>query len=250
MLRSLLGATARFPVRIAAAGAAATTFAACAPPPPTENASWFSSDKYHIRYFDARGAAETTRMLLTLAGKQYTDDRWSLDFSKPRNAMSPGMAEARANGLLAANLDRAPVLVVNGKYEIGQSKSIERYLSKRFGLLGSNEIEAAQIDAFAEHIRDLKDQYNKAKGCASPRPPCAPMIHARPTSGSDAALHSRTRVSCGQELRTPKALSGVLSHCLQSRHVCSHTHRTLVLIAPEHKTRAAGRSARSPRRRR
>ena len=45
--------------------------------------------------------------------------------------MSPGMTEARAASLLAANLDRAPVLLVNGSHEIGQSKSIERFLSKR-----------------------------------------------------------------------------------------------------------------------
>lgn len=55
------------------------------------------------------------------------------------------------------------VLVVNGVHEIGQSKSIERYLSKRLGMLGANDVEAAQIDAFTEHIRDLKDSYNKAK---------------------------------------------------------------------------------------
>ena len=162
----LLRLATRFPVRAAAAagvaGAAVVTSSSLSS--PARSASWFGSqDTYHIRYFNARGAVETSRLLLKLAGQDFTDDRWTLDFSKPRSAMSPGMSEARTAGLLSSNLGRAPVLVVNGKHAIGQSKSIERYLSKRLGLLGSSDIEAAHIDAFTEHVRDLKDQYSKAK---------------------------------------------------------------------------------------
>jgi len=147
---------------VAAAGAAAVSLH-YAQGPPAQSALWFGGDSYHLRYFNARGAVETSRLLLALAGKEFTDERWPMDFSKPRDQMSPEMVEARSKGLLKANLDRAPVLVVNGTSEIGQSKSIERYLAKRLGFMGSSEIEAAQIDCFSEHIRDLKDKYNKAK---------------------------------------------------------------------------------------
>jgi prostaglandin-H2 D-isomerase / glutathione transferase len=103
---------------------------------------------------------------MVLGGAHFTDARWPLDFSKPRDSMSPAMTAARSEGALRANLDRAPVLVVDDKHEIGQSKSIERYLAKKLGLLGSGDIEAAQIDAFTEHIRDLKEKYKQAKGTA------------------------------------------------------------------------------------
>jgi len=160
----MLRVAARFPMRAAAGLAGAAIVSTSSLSAPTHSASWFGSkDTYHIRYFDARGAAETARLLMKLAGQDFTDDRWPLDFSKPRSAMSPGMTEARTAGLLSANLDRAPVLLVNGEHAIGQSKSIERFLSKRLGLLGSSDIEAAQIDSFTEHVRDLKDQYSKAK---------------------------------------------------------------------------------------
>ena len=130
---------------------------------------WFSSSEgYHLRYFDARGVAETARLVMVLGGASFTDERWPLDFSKAREDMSPGMVSARSQGLLSANLDRAPVLVVDGKYEIGQSKSIERFLARRLGLLGDNEIEAAQIDSFTEHLRDLKDKYKQAKATKRP----------------------------------------------------------------------------------
>jgi glutathione S-transferase len=139
---------------------------------PQQCRSWFGGEQpeahFHLRYFDARGVAETSRLLVVLGGAQerFTDERWPLDFSKPRDEMAPGMAAARAQGLLAANLDRAPVLVVDGKHEIGQSKSIERFLAKKLGLLGGDDIEAAKIDMFTEHVRDLKDKYQQAKRVA------------------------------------------------------------------------------------
>ena len=54
-------------------------------------------------------------------------------------------------------------MIIDGKESIGQSKTIERYLARRLGIMGSNEFEAAQIDAITEHVRDLKEKYNKAK---------------------------------------------------------------------------------------
>ena len=107
----------------------------------------------HLRYFDARGAAETSRLLMALVGQPFTEDRWAIDFTRlSGDQMSPGMAAARQEGKLVANLDRAPVLVVDGG-EIGQSKAIERFLARRLGLMGKDEIEAGRIDCFSEHIR-------------------------------------------------------------------------------------------------
>jgi hypothetical protein len=96
----------------------------------------------------------------------------SIDFSKfgaggPNPALvpiaSPGFAAARDKGELDANMQRAPVILVDGKTELGQSKTIERYLARRLGLMGSGEEEGAQIDAITEHVRDIKDKYQKAK---------------------------------------------------------------------------------------
>jgi hypothetical protein len=62
----------------------------------------------HLRYFDARGAAETSRLLMALVGKPFTEDRWAIDFTRlSGDQMSPGMAAARQEGKLVANLDRA-----------------------------------------------------------------------------------------------------------------------------------------------
>ena len=55
--------------------------------------AWHKEEKaYHLHYFDARGVAETARVLMVLGGAAFTEDRWPLDFSKSRDEMAPGMA--------------------------------------------------------------------------------------------------------------------------------------------------------------
>lgn len=47
--------------------------------------------------------------------------------------------------------------------EIPQSKAIERYISKKTGLYGANDEEAAIIDAICELVADIKTKYTAAK---------------------------------------------------------------------------------------
>jgi glutathione S-transferase len=106
-----------------------------------------------LSYFDARGAAETTRLLLAIAGAKYEDKRFSI---------GPGMAapefkEAKESGRLVANLGRAPIMSIEGQGEIGQSKAMERFVARQYGMFGATEFEACKIDAIAEHCRDIND---------------------------------------------------------------------------------------------
>jgi len=159
--RPLLAATAT------GVGATALSYSSTA-----DCASWFSSKpKVHLKYFGLEGVAETIRHVMALGGLEWTEDAWAIDFSKldmkdttrTIPIASPGFAAAKGAGELDVNMGRAPVIFVDGKLEIGQSKTIERYLARRLGLLGKDEGEAAQIDAVTEHIRDIKDKYQKAK---------------------------------------------------------------------------------------
>ena len=69
-----------------------------------------------------------------------------------------GVALAKL-GLFDNNLGRLPILVYNGTVEIGQSKTIERFLARQFGFAGDNIIEEALIDTICENIRDIKQKY-------------------------------------------------------------------------------------------
>lgn len=60
-------------------------------------------------------------------------------------------------------MGRLPILEVDGQ-QVAQSKSIERFVARRYGFLGENDVEAAQIDCVCEHVRDIKDAYQKVRG--------------------------------------------------------------------------------------
>mmetsp|Transcript_10614 Transcript_10614/g.13442 ORF Transcript_10614/g.13442 Transcript_10614/m.13442 type:complete len:257 (+) Transcript_10614:57-827(+) len=121
--------------------------------PAVALASIPSSSSLELKYFNARGAAETCRIIFAIAGQQYVDTRYEIT---PGTMVSPEFLAAKENGDLDVNLSRAPVLVTDEGI-IGQSRAIERYLSKKFGLMGSSALKEAEIDCIAEHCRDVKD---------------------------------------------------------------------------------------------
>eukprot|EP00970_Alexandrium_tamarense_P019195 scaffold13715_cov434-Alexandrium_tamarense.AAC.1 len=113
-----------------------------------------TSNLPQLKYFDIRGAAETCRIIFALADQPYDDARYKID---PATFSSPEFLKAKEDGELKMNLNRAPVLVTSDGQTIGQSKAIERYLAKQFGLMGNTLEEEAMIDCIAEHCRDVKD---------------------------------------------------------------------------------------------
>lgn len=115
---------------------------------------------YKLQYFNGRGAAEIIRYLFAAAGQSYEDYRYNISFP---NFEKPEFDADSAAGEFRANMDRLPILTYNGS-KLGQTKTIERFLAKKFGFFGTNEVEAAQIDAITEHVRDIKQKYNDAKG--------------------------------------------------------------------------------------
>lgn len=140
-------------------------------------ASSSTTTTYQLKYFNARGAAETSRLLFATAEVDYEDVRFGFD---PKTQSSPGFQSAVELRELVANMNRAPVLVVTTTQEdedddknrmneecteiiLGQSKTIERYLARTFGLMGTNDLEAAQIDCITEHCRDIKDAQQRKR---------------------------------------------------------------------------------------
>lgn len=109
-----------------------------------------------LRYFDARGAAEVSRVLLALSGTEYIDSRYKIEPKEGGGFSTPEFTSDKESGALAPNLNRAPLFIVDDQ-KFGQSKAIERYVAAQGGLLGATPLEAAIIDSVAEHVRDVKD---------------------------------------------------------------------------------------------
>ena len=99
-----------------------------------------------LTYFNGKGNAEVSRMILHLAQVDFEDVRAGKHFE---------WQTAKEAGLYGANLNRLPVLTWDG-IEIGQTKAIERFLAKRYGMLGTHDVETAQIEAVVEHVTDVR----------------------------------------------------------------------------------------------
>jgi glutathione S-transferase len=117
-----------------------------------------------LTYFNGRGLAETSRVLLAISGQPYEDFRYPLNvidwhiFKMER----PEFDEDKSAGNLWKSMNKLPFLEVDGQV-IFQSKAIERYLANLFGFMGSSPLESAFIDSICETIRDLKDNYPKVR---------------------------------------------------------------------------------------
>lgn len=106
-----------------------------------------------LKYWDGRGLAEVPRMLLAIGGKfpgDYVDGRYYRDGQTPSEKAKP---YSEASGL-DANLGRMPTLSV-GDAGIGQSAAINYYCAAENGLMGKSNLEAAQIIAISEHLKEL-----------------------------------------------------------------------------------------------
>ncbi|XP_071808894.1 glutathione S-transferase-like [Asterias amurensis] len=96
---------------------------------------------YKLLYFDyTRGRAEATRMLFAVANKELEDVRITKE-------EWPKIKPTTPQG-------HVPVLEIDGK-QLPQSNAIESYVAREFGLYGSDNWEAAQIDVIRETTKDL-----------------------------------------------------------------------------------------------
>lgn len=115
-------------------------------------------------YFNGRGLAETSRLILAWNSVEYEDFRYPLVVNdwKTHDMTKEEFDADKADGKLVRSLHKVPYLEVDG-HVICQSKTIERYLARRYQMMGDNEIEAAQIDSICEVVRDIKDMYQKVR---------------------------------------------------------------------------------------
>ncbi|MDP2434319.1 MAG: glutathione S-transferase family protein, partial [archaeon] len=64
---------------------------------------------------------------------------------------------------------QVPILEIEGESApLAQSRAIEHYLAKQFGLIGSSPVETARIHSFGEGIADFRIEYSKANFWAKP----------------------------------------------------------------------------------
>merc|ERR1711874_391096 len=93
-----------------------------------------------ITYFNAKGRAELSRLVLAAAGKKYEDIRFKGDDWPKFKPQTP--------------FGQSPTLEVDGKV-YGQSMAIATYLAREFGLYGKTNLDGLAIDQYVQLIQDL-----------------------------------------------------------------------------------------------
>jgi len=109
---------------------------------------------FKLYYFDGRGRAELTRLLLSEAGFAWEDKRVD------NKEWASGALKSKAP------FGQMPLLEIgtgNNAQYLAQSPAISRYIARLGGLYGANDVEAGRIDAIFECVeKDLGDPYATA----------------------------------------------------------------------------------------
>ncbi|KAL4238080.1 hypothetical protein ACF0H5_002792 [Mactra antiquata] len=96
--------------------------------------------QYKLTYFKTRGAAELSRLVFTLAGEKYVDERLEREEWQKVKHNTP--------------LEALPVLEVDGVV-VSQSAAIARFLARRFKLFGKTDMEEFAIDEAHEVFAEI-----------------------------------------------------------------------------------------------
>jgi len=98
-------------------------------------------NQYKLTYFDVTGYGELIRYILHYGGKSFEDRR--IEFGDEWNTLKP-----------KTPMQQLPVLEIDGKTEISQSRAIARYLAKQCGIAGKDDIEQALADMYVDGVYD------------------------------------------------------------------------------------------------
>jgi len=96
---------------------------------------------YKLTYFPIKGLGEGIRCVLSYGKADWEDNRIPMDSWQAIKSKTP--------------MGQLPLLEIDGKTEICQSRAIGRYLAKQFKIAGQNDIEQAQADMYVDGIYDL-----------------------------------------------------------------------------------------------
>lgn len=113
------------------------------------NLAEIGAKRFKLVYFNVKGRAENSRMLLVLAGQPFEDVRLNAEEWLAFKSGTP--------------FGQLPVLEVDGGQAVlCQSRAIERYLARELGFFGETSLESAKIDMILECINDAMDGICKA----------------------------------------------------------------------------------------
>lgn len=140
---------------------------------------------------------EVPRVMLALAGKFPSDGA----YADERLGAAPDNAEA--------NLGRMPLCRTGGS-SIGQSVAINYYIAAENNMLGSNNIEAAQILSLQEHLKEMLTSFRTLVAWGAE--PTEEALEKWFEGGATDTTGTADRAGSGQRYLT--WFAGRMNHCL------------------------------------
>ncbi|KAI9023978.1 hypothetical protein DFJ74DRAFT_666743 [Hyaloraphidium curvatum] len=115
--------------------------------------------RFQLCYYEAPGREELARMLFALAGEPFT-------FVPISDDVNWGVRDPEKDVKRTTPFGRVPILVETRtegpkkgeKFILAESRSIERYIAREFGLDGKDRYEQAEVDMLVTNIRGFFDQ--------------------------------------------------------------------------------------------
>lgn len=123
---------------------------------------------YKLTYFGLKGIGEALRFLLSYGGVEFEDVRVTFDqWPSLKPSMFIFLLQTQyCNSYyilflyyLETPFGVLPLLEIDGK-EWHQSLALSRYLGKKFGLGGNNDLEDLEIDAIVDSVNDFRISNN------------------------------------------------------------------------------------------
>jgi glutathione S-transferase len=99
---------------------------------------------YKLYYFDGRGRAEISRLILATAGQKFEDIRYQPNEWPSHKSEMP--------------LGQIPILEIDG-IKLPQSMTIARFLARQFHLAGKDNLEQAKVEAVSDTATDLLNKF-------------------------------------------------------------------------------------------
>ncbi|EFA78503.1 hypothetical protein PPL_09155 [Heterostelium album PN500] len=94
-----------------------------------------------LHYFNGRGRAETSRVLLTLANIEFNDVRNTLPFAD--------------DGIKQKATYKQLPYYIDGDFEVSQSLAIENYIANKYNLAGDNLTDKAKVLSISQASYDI-----------------------------------------------------------------------------------------------
>ncbi|KJH51070.1 glutathione S-transferase protein [Dictyocaulus viviparus] len=102
------------------------------------------TDRFELISLKVRGRIESVRLMLTFAGRQFTDTRLTISEWKQRK-IKDGFYEDT----------RLPVMIINEKNRLIGVNDISRFVAKDLGLYGANDDEQKAIEVVIRELDEL-----------------------------------------------------------------------------------------------